>query len=210
MFLADIGNTHIHFFKNDVVWHKKATQSIINSIDEIIYFISVNSSLSAGLKKKTNWIDIKEKIYLNGEYKTLGIDRKLACIGIKNGIIIDAGSAITVDIMQNNEYKGGYIFPGLKVLEKSFGIISDNLNYSFNYSLSLDILPKNTQDSISFSIFYSLVSGIENLPYNLPIIITGGDAKTLAPFFKTIKIEKNLIFKNMKGIINDNSSTSKG
>ena len=69
--------------------------------------------------------DIPEK-YLN--YKTpetLGIDRFLTCFGAvhlykSDVIVVDAGSACTVDLMTNgNIYQGGVIFPGLRFLHQS-------------------------------------------------------------------------------------------
>ncbi|MFX4232209.1 pantothenate kinase, partial [Aliarcobacter butzleri] len=61
------------------------------------------------LKKNPKAKDIKEFLNFETKYQGLGIDSKIACSFQKDVVVVDAGSAITVDIMENDVHKGGFI-----------------------------------------------------------------------------------------------------
>ncbi|PCI92632.1 hypothetical protein COB11_06900, partial [Candidatus Aerophobetes bacterium] len=44
---------------------------------------------------------VSKKIDKTAYYETMGIDRIIICESIQDGVIIDAGSAVTVDIVNN-------------------------------------------------------------------------------------------------------------
>jgi len=113
----------------------------------------------------------------------LGIDRWMAMIAgyeiLKGGgfIVIDAGSAITIDIVdQECKHTGGYILPGLRKTLNDF--------MKFKYDLeSVSNLPgKNTAEAwtngVSAMISYSLDGLVgENMKLNdYQVLLTGGDA----------------------------------
>lgn len=50
----------------------------------------------------------------------MGLDRKIACAGLSDAVIVDAGSAVTVDIMKEGVHQGGIILPGLINLKKIY------------------------------------------------------------------------------------------
>ncbi len=52
------------------------------------------------LKDLDNWIDISSKLDKSKYYETMGVDRMVASEAIVDGIIVDAGSAVTVDIVK--------------------------------------------------------------------------------------------------------------
>jgi len=203
MILADIGNTHIHIFKDSKISSIPANENRLQTIKDKLYYINVNPNLTSFLEAKKDWVNIDKYISLNGEYQGLGIDRKMACYGIENGIVIDAGSAITVDKMKNGIYQGGYIIPGFNQLNIAFKNISNRLDFMFNNKIDLTKLPKNSQDSITFGVFYSIVQGINSIQDDLPIYITGGSAKTLLPYLNNVKLEDDLLFKHMRNLLKD-------
>ena len=199
MFLCDIGNTSYHFLK-DINSYKKDVNSFEPSnIKDKIYYTCVNENVSQKLKKLDNWIDVSEFIDKSKYYKTMGIDRICAVEATKNAVIVDAGSAITVDVVKNGEFLGGFIYPGVRVMKKTYTNISSVLDYSFNFDLDLDIMPKNSQDAISYGFLKTLYS--EVISHDLPIILTGGDAQEFKKIFKDAKLDENLIFDGMKYII---------
>ncbi len=201
MLLCDIGNTSFHFFdgKDD---YKKSVDSFESSaIKEDVFYICVNPQLKEVLKLLKNWIDLSQYIDMSKYYKTIGVDRVFACEAISDGIIIDAGSAVTVDIVKNGVYEGGFIYPGIKAMSETYKNISSALDYSFNFECDLDIMPKNSQDSISYGYLKTLYS--EVMSHNMQIYLTGGDAKEFAKIFPDAKIDERLIFKGMKKIINN-------
>ncbi len=150
-------------------------------------------------------IDIKDLINFETTYVGMGVDRIIACVGYNDAIIVDAGSAITVDIMDNRNHEGGFILPGLKNFEKIYSEISSKLDFDINMKVNLDKIPLHTKDAISYSILKSIILPIKEIVKNRKIIFTGGDGKFLSQYFKNSVYKEDLIFENMKGIINANN-----
>jgi len=220
MTLCDIGNTTFHFKIPKKEFKLSIDSSLKNiSIDGKLYFISVNDKATKKLLKQfPNAINIKKLITFQTTYQGMGIDRKVVCSCIKNGIVVDMGSAITVDIVQNNLHLGGFILPGIKAYQKIYPNISPKLQFDLDTKIDLDTIPQNTHQAINYSVLQSIVLPIKNIcnKYNLPIYFTGGDMKVLESYFKTfdIKYKKNMIFKSMKKIIKrkkdvDNSTSKR-
>jgi len=199
MLLCDIGNTSYHFLDGELSFKKSVASFNPLKMKEKIYYISVNKKVNSELAGLSNWIDLSKYIDMSHYYDTMGIDRIVACEMVKNGVIIDAGSAITVDVVKNGHFEGGFIYPGVVAMQKSYENISPALAYSFNFDLALDIMPKNSQDAISYGYLKTLYS--EVMSHKMPIILTGGDAKLFKKIFKDAKVDEELIFKGMKKII---------
>jgi type III pantothenate kinase len=200
MILCDIGNTHFHFYKDGVLFDE--VKCSIKK--EKIYFISVNDKKTKELlKKNPNSIDLSKYVTFNTSYQGLGIDRIMACKTIEDGVVIDAGSAITIDIMVNNIHLGGYILPGISTIQESYKKISPKLDYNFNFNIE-NIIPSTTKDAISYGGIGMVISFIEKIAKNKRLYFTGGDGKYLAKFFDSIYI-KDLVFRGMKQTIKENN-----
>ncbi len=202
MLLCDIGNSSYHFFDGNRTYKQDVKTFDPSSIKEKVYFICVNNTLHVRLKSLSNWIDLSEYIDKKKYYSTMGIDRIFAVELVSNAIIIDAGSAVTVDVVENDEFMGGFIYPGIKAMQKTYENISPALAYSFNFECDLDIMPKNSQDAISYGYLKTLYC--EVMSHKLPIILTGGDALEFKKIFPDAKIDTALIFHAMKKIIKEN------
>ncbi len=202
MLLCDIGNTSYHFFDGLNDYKKSVDDFRPDAVKETVYFISVNAAISQTLEHLKNWIDLSNFIDKDRYYETMGIDRIFATRAIDNGIIIDAGSAVTVDVINKGKFMGGFIYPGINAMQKTYENISPALAYSFNFECDLDIMPKNSQDAISYGYLKTLYS--EVISHNLPIILTGGDAVKFKHIFQDAKIDDRLIFNSMKKIIKEN------
>ena len=206
MILCDIGNTTYSFYlkKKNLIFPITTKLHKLPDVDDKIYFISVNNKATKLFQKKyQNAINIQTIFSYKTKYIGMGIDRQVACFGIKDSIIVDIGSAITVDIIKNGKHLGGFILPGIKKLTNLYPNISSKLKFDFEKNTNLDKIPNNTKDAINYAILQSLILPIKNiqLKHNLPLIITGGDAKYLSTYFKQSKVKRNLIFKAMKKII---------
>jgi len=199
MLLCDVGNTSFHFQDGSNDYKESTSTFNPKTITKKVYYICVNPDVKKLLADLDNWIDISSFIDMNNYYETMGIDRIVACEGIQNGVIIDAGSAITVDVVKNGVFSGGFIYPGTKAMSETYTKISSALDYEFNYNLDLDIMPKNSQDAISYG--YLKLLYIEVMSHNMEVIITGGDAKKLQHIFHDAKIDNELLFNSMKKII---------
>ncbi len=192
MVLVDIGNTHIHIFENGKVFNVKDAYPIRDKV----YYISVNDKKERDfLKFNPDAVNLKDKVKFDTSYKNLGIDRVMACKAVDDGVVVDAGSAVTIDIMQDNIHLGGVIMPGISAFREAFGRISPKLNVDF-CEVDFKKLPQNTCEAISFGSIGAVVLMIENLRKNKIVYFTGGDGKFLNKFVDGIYI-RDLVFRGM-------------
>ena len=150
--------------------------------------------------------------------KTLGNDRLAAAVAANNifpantVLIIDAGTAITYDIVTNNaDFLGGNISPGLNMRYKALNEFTSNLPLLEESDNSPDF--GNTTKSAVISgvqkgIIYEVegyISKARNLYNNLKIILTGGDVNFFDKMLKkTIFLEPNLILIGLNRILEYN------
>lgn len=117
------------------------TSSLKNSAKEKVYYICVNDAIKSSLSSKYNFIDLEPYFEFDTIYQGMGIDRVAACCTITDGMIVDAGSAITVDIMS-----GGctweVLFSLVLVRMRSVMLPFSRLNLPINPSIALDALPQ--------------------------------------------------------------------
>jgi len=155
---------------------------------------------------KIHFVERGQKFPFQNHYsspETLGIDRMVLSAGAilqfsnKNRLVIDAGTCVTYDyIDENNVYHGGAISPGIRLRYEAM----------HNYTAKLPLLTiEEPENIIGNSTGESMHSGVVNgLTFeidgyineltsqkeNFIIILTGGDANFLA------KRLKNTIFAN--------------
>ena len=199
MLLCDIGNTSYHFLSEYDDFKKDVKSFYVSEIKHNVYYISVNKKVDINLNKLPNWIDISIHLDKTKYYKTMGVDRMMALEAIEDGIIIDAGSAITVDVKKDGIFQGGFIYPGVKAMNETYKNISSALDYEFNFDIDLENLPKSSQNAITYGYLKTL--HCEVMSYNMDIILTGGDAKKFSKIFEEATIDEYLVFKGMKKII---------
>jgi type III pantothenate kinase len=84
-------------------------------------------------------------------------------------------------------------------MQETYTNISSRLDYSFNFECDLDIMPKNSQDAISYGFLKTLYS--EVISHKMDVVLTGGDAIEFQNVFKNAKVKEDLIFSGMKKII---------
>ncbi len=210
MILCDIGNTSIKVFKDEKIenYYKNDT---IPSFSDDIFYISVNKIKEQELlEKNPNAKNLEKFIDFKTEYKGIGIDRVVACMFEDNAIIVDAGSAITVDIIENSTHKGGFILLGLQSIKNAYKDISPVLEQKLETNINLDKIPLQTKDAISYATLKSIILPINEIRKDKNIVITGGDGELLSQFFKNCTYKKDLIFENMRRIIDANNCIAKG
>lgn len=143
--------------------------------------------------------------------QTLGIDRMVLASGAvlqfpgQNRLVIDAGTCITYDFIdENNHYHGGAISPGLRLRYESLH------NYTAKLPLlSLEMPEGLTGRSTAASIHSGVVNGVlqeidgiidvyKKCNPNFIIILTGGDAVFLAERLKnTIFANSNFLLESL-------------
>ncbi len=201
--LADIGNTHFHIYDGVHVEHLSYEDAIRKYEDLPMHYISVNSDIEEKIGHIENWKNISAMISLPNEYETMGVDRKALCLSHDNGMFVDAGSAVTVDVMREGVYKGGYILPGLQAQLESYRKISPVLDVALDYSVDVSRLPLTTKEQISYGIIASIQSLIEKHRGNEPLYFTGGDGAFLSTFFDDAHYDETLVFQGMMKALKD-------
>ena len=209
--IADIGNRHAHIRDNNS-YFTIPFYELFKYKNLPLFYISVNSEFNKKAKDIKNWINLAPYIKLKGAYSSMGIDRKALLLSRGDGIYIDAGSAITVDIKKDNSFIGGVIIPGIWAQKEAFNKISPFLKIDELEEIDLDTLPNsNTIKTLSYGIIAPIVALVEKLKnrYNLPIYITGGDGKMLSSYINGAYFKEDLIFEALEKIIKE-KGLSKG
>ena len=132
----------------------------------------------------------------------LGIDRWLAMIAVwhriqSGAIIVDAGSALTLDIVNDSgQHLGGHIIPGLSLQKKLLLSETDGVIFDESATSSLNVPGRSTSTAvhngcISNLIFYITQMYQQNSNQGaLPLFITGGDASVLS---KNLRFEHQVV-----------------
>jgi len=201
--LADIGNTHFHIYDGQKVEHLTYEDAIEKYSQSKLCYICVKHQLSDEIAGIKNWKNISSLMSIEGEYETMGVDRKALCLSHASGIFIDAGSAITVDVVKNGIYTGGYIFPGIKAMIKTYKEISPVLDSELDTKIELHRLPLTTKEQISYGIIASIKVLIEKHSESKTLYFTGGDGKFLSTFFDDVIYDDTLVFRGMLKAIKD-------
>lgn len=203
LLLADIGNTHFHIYNGHTIEHMSYGDAMGKYSKKRLYYISVKQDLDSTIATIEPWKNISEQIQLQGAYETMGVDRKALCLSHEDGVFVDAGSAITVDVMQGGCYVGGFILPGVNAMLQAYAHISPALNTQLNDMVSLKRLPTTTKDGISYGIIASIKALIDKHSSNKKLYFTGGDGKLLSHFFKGAIYDEMLVFNGMQKVIKE-------
>lgn len=204
MILCDIGNSDAKILENTKFSSLNFEEFTAFESDEKVFYINVNHSLKHTVAQKPNFINLEPYFRFDTIYQGLGIDRIAACYIIDEGVVVDAGSAITIDVMSNSMHLGGFILPGIASFRKAYAEISPILKCEFNTQISLDAFPQRTIDALSYGVFKSMFLLIQNTAHNKKLYFTGGDGQFLANFFDKAIYDKMLVFRGMKKVLEEN------
>jgi type III pantothenate kinase len=151
--------------------------------------------------------------------ETQGADRIAGIAGAQylnpntNSLIIDAGTAITFDFINDKgEYLGGTISPGMQIRFKALHTFTGKLPLLQSVS-DFNILGKNTNEAIvagvQNGILFEIEGYISNMNeqyYDLKVFLTGGDAEFFANKLKnTIFVNQNLLLIGLNRILEYNA-----
>ena len=199
MILCDIGNTSAH------IWNNGRTNTINIEkfgnfkIKDTLYYINVNDRVRMPEVCK----NLEKLLNFKRTYKGLGVDRAFACYSINTGIVIDSGSATTIDLMNNGTHLGGVILPGIESYLQAYASISPRLKCHLNTQLDLDTLPQRTIDAISYGVLKSVIDIVNNLSCGRDIYITGSNGAFFQRYLPNSIYNKNLIFDGMLKLLKE-------
>lgn len=137
--------------------------------------------------------------------QTLGVDRWLAMLGAqllytaKNVLIVDTGTAVTADwLNQDGQHGGGWIIPGLKMQQQA---VVKNTAKVFNSEMFNGRLEPGTdtvtglQNGCLAAVLGAIRQAWQQTPCD-KLLLTGGDSKFLKPYLTDLPlvVEPLLIF----------------
>lgn len=177
---------HIDVLQNE---HPDLRKVIISAVKDY------SPALKTALQNKFEYfieLDANTPLPIENCYKTpetLGKDRIAAAVGgfdlypETNLLIIDAGTAITYDILnEKNQYLGGNISPGIKMRYKALNHFTGKLPL-INHKTFNKLYGTTTEEAIWAGVQHGVVFEVDKVIdtfkefyNNLKVIITGGDA----------------------------------
>jgi len=209
----DLGNTNPHFghfidgeLKN--VYPISKTEIVPASFSyaisnvtkqEIPPFLESGKSIDISIAKKNNMF-----LDMNVNYASnLGQDRLFQAyylyknfVSNKNsGILIDAGTFITIDLISKDGFMGGYILPGIQNYIETFkkgANLPTSITNDFDH-LS-DEIPHNTNDALSAGIqhlYFSILNSLLKSNDKAKVVFTGSQ---YSPLLKILKRHFNVEF----------------
>ena len=160
-------------------------------------------------------VSVKEGFGIINAYQQpseLGCDRWCAMIGAYHEIatdliIVDCGSAITIDVLtlrgnaNTAKHLGGYILPGIAMMKKSLGTYTANVKVPDKFTIPA-LTPSNTTSGcVDSAIYLAAVKLIEAVfeqqsiqRRKIQCLLTGGDAAVVAELLSIKYIVKpNLV-----------------
>jgi type III pantothenate kinase len=189
-------HSDIHCIVVASVRSKQATEQLLLSISMPLYkvlFVSYDEALLTSA-------------YANPQQ--LGIDRWLVTLAAKSirphaqpVIIVDAGTAMTIDVLSaDGKHTGGYIVPGLNMQVSALGQHTHKVQVQDPQWSSLSI-GQNTKECVSHGALAAMVALIKQTKNNLeneqsmPVLLylTGGDAELIRPFISEATYIKELV-----------------
>ena len=155
-------------------------------------------------------LNLSSLIKIKVNYKQVGSDRLANAISIQNNkdnfIILDFGTATTFDVVENNNYKGGIIAPGIKI---SLDTLSDKASLipQINLKKIRNIVGNNTISAVRSGFFWGYIGLIDNIinlikketRKSFKLVITGGYSDLFRKSLKTRVIQNKDI--TIKGLI---------
>jgi type III pantothenate kinase len=147
------------------------------------------------------------------EPRRVGLDRLLNAVAAdavrdsdKQAIIVDCGTATTVDLVSSGSFCGGAILPGFTLCARALNQYTEvlpliSMNELFDLPPSEDchpVLGSNTQAAIMSGVFWGQIGAVRELINRLnhrqkksdsdeetlpEVLLTGGGARLLVPYF---------------------------
>lgn len=113
-------------------------------------------------------------------------------LGYREAVIVDAGTAVTVDVLSTRGFLGGSIFPGLDLLLRSLGTGTASLpDVSFEDGAAV-VPGRSTEEAMTAGVKWGLVGAVNKLvsksitalSTDAKVVVTGGQACRIASYLK--------------------------
>jgi len=197
----------------DTIW--------ISNVGSMVVLDQLNQWFSSEYKIAPKVIEVSQRCCgITNHYhskETLGVDRWLAAIGarsvVEKGhvIIIDAGTAVTIDwLSESNQYEGGTIVPGVDLMHDA--LTSRTAGIKSEFSWAQHILGKTTLECVNSGVSFAIVGAVERIVQQLThhiaepvsLILTGGSAKSISMRSSLeFRMENNLVLLGVAKVSNE-------
>jgi type III pantothenate kinase len=151
------------------------------------------------------------------DYSKLGVDRWLAMLAVlsecQNYVVISAGTAITIDVVIGLRHQGGFIVPGLTVMQKCLFSETSLIDSDIDNSCQKHgFLPTNTRDGIVGGTLYMAASFINSVINDVvneeglefKVFASGGDFSIIQPLIShDVSVIPDLVIKGMVKLKNE-------
>lgn len=122
---------------------------------------------------------------------TLGADRLanvagLHALGLRNGIAVDCGTAITIDVLREGVFRGGLILPGFELALAALAGGTARLP-RVRLQLPVPLLGDDTASALRAGVYHTTWAGVASVvaslrdgyPSPCPVVVTGGAGELL-------------------------------
>lgn len=134
----------------------------------------------------------------------LGIDRWMGLIGAARDCdalcVVGCGTAITIDVVRAGSHKGGYILPGLRLMQDALlgGTRRVRFDDSAPYSLALGVSTGGAVRNAAVAAVVALVERVVRDEAIGKLVLTGGDADVLASLLSiSCEVDPGLLLKGL-------------
>lgn len=141
--------------------------------------------------------------------QSLGVDRWLAMVGAWDhrhaaALVVDAGTAVTIDAIARGRHLGGYILPGLGLQRAALG--KGTAGVGHHHAPGERVFGRNTADAVANGTLSDLCAAIEFAFVELTreagdtcqLFVTGGDGRLLANALRVpAEWRENLVLEGM-------------
>ena len=132
---------------------------------------------------------------------SLGVDRWLAVLALKSrghesGIVVDVGTACTIDVLKNNRHVGGFILPGPKLACEALVANTDKIRYSTEPPAALEP-GSDTGTCVVSGAWLTIVGAVKEIAMrypHCPLFLAGGAAPTLMDLGVEGELVTDLVF----------------
>ena len=184
----------------------------VNQTQELVALLD-----SSGFQSVISIISQSKQQGIENSYsqpERMGVDRWLGMIAayrlVADGegvIVVDAGSAMTIDVVNElGLHLGGYIVPGLTMAKQALFSNTEQVN-RYNEPLLVEDVPtsdamklgNNTLQCVEYGVLNQMLTLVKQVVEQFPdfkLIITGGDGELLAGFIPAL-VDKNLVLKGL-------------
>ncbi len=235
--VIDVGNTRAKagIFSQEKLEEKISFDSMAHLqqfLNDQSFQYALISSVGIATEEIASWVKVTEKKWMLSPSlslpiqihyatpETLGVDRIAAVCGAfalfpeKNCLVIDVGSCITYDVLdQKGNYYGGSISPGLEMRLKAMHTFTAKLPL-VKINQHVNLIENSTESCLQSGALFGVLAEIEGIivKYNknypeLRVIMCGGDASFFENQLKpTIFAAPDLVLKGLNRILLQNAS----